>query len=156
MQSKATPGTRDAIGEISRLIPNIYKKYRARYARRVAGSDITVRGALLLRAVTLLPDATVGSIAREMGVTPSTASIVLSGLERKGLLRRHYRIVGRSRTSLELTPAGKRTLAALRPSLDHELLGAALRRLPSGDRRKLLDGLRGLDALDSPLVRRTS
>jgi len=156
MQTKAAPGTRDTIGEISRLLPSIYKKYRARYARRVAGADITVRGALLLRAVTVQPEATVGSVAREMGVTASTASIVLSGLERKGLLRRRYRVVGRSRTGLELTPAGKRTLAALRPSLDHELLAAALRRLPSDDRRKLLDGLRRLDALDAPLVRRPS
>lgn len=156
MSTKLSSGTRDTIGEISRLLPSIYKKYRARYARRVAGADITVRGALLLRAVTVQPDATVGSVAREMGVTASTASIVLSGLERKGLLRRRYRVVGRSRTGLELTPAGKRTLAALRPSLDHELLAAALRRLPSDDRRKLLDGLRQLDALDAPLVRRPS
>ena len=156
MQTNSTPGTRDTIGEISRLLPNIYKKYRARYARRVAGSDLTVRGALLLRAVTVMRDATVGSIAREMGVTASTASIVLSGLERKGLLRRRYRVVGRSRTSLELTPAGKRTLAALRPTHDHELLAAALRRLHSGDRRKLLDSLRQLDALDAPMTRRTS
>ena len=156
MQTKLTSGTRATIGEITRLFPNIYKKYRARYARRVAGSDITVRGALLLRAVTVLPEATVGSIAREMGVTASTASIVLSGLERKGLLRRRYRVVGRSRTSLELTPAGKRTLAALRPSINHELLAAALRRLPDDDRQKLLDGLRQLDALDSPPVRQTS
>ena len=156
MPSKPATGTRDAIGEISRLLPSIYKKYRARYARRVAGADITVRGALLLRAVTLLPEATVGGIAREMGVTASTASIVLSGLERKGLLRRRYRVVGRSRTSLELTTAGKRTLAALRPSLNHELLAAALRRLPSDDRRKLLDGLRRLEAIDSPPVRRPS
>jgi DNA-binding MarR family transcriptional regulator len=156
MPTKLTLGARDTIGEISRLLPSIYKKYRARYARRVAGADITVRGALLLRAVTGMPEATVGSVAREMGVTASTASIVLSGLERKGLLRRRYRVVGRSRTSLELTPAGKRTLAALRPSLDEELLAAALRRLGSDDRRKLLDSLRRLDALDAPLVRRSS
>src|SRR5271166_96311 len=144
---------KDSIGEISRLLPQIYKKYRAPFARRIAGSDLTVRGALLLRAVDVLPDATVGDVAREMAVTASTASIVLSGLERKGLLRRRYRVLGRSRTALELTAAGKRTLAALRPSLDHELLAAALRRLPSDDRRKLLDGLRQLDALDAPLVR---
>jgi DNA-binding MarR family transcriptional regulator len=149
MSTKLTRDTSDTVGEISRLLPSIYKKYRARYARRVAGSDITVRGALLLRAVTGLPHATVGSVAREMGVTASTASIVLSGLERKGLLRRVYRVVGRSRTSLELTPAGKRTLASLRPSLDREQLVAALRRLRNGDRRKLLDGLRRLDAIDS-------
>jgi DNA-binding MarR family transcriptional regulator len=156
MQTRLASGTRDTIGEIARLLPNIYKKYRAGYARRVAGSDITVRGALLLRAVAVLPEATVGHIAREMGVTASTASIVLSGLERKGLLRRRYRVAGRSRTNLELTPAGKRTVSALRPSLDHELLAEALRRLPNGDRRKLLDGLRRLDALDSPMTRRTS
>jgi DNA-binding MarR family transcriptional regulator len=153
---KLTAETRDTISEINRLLPNIYKKYRARYARRVAGSDITVRGALLLRALALSPEATVGAVAREMSVTTSTASIVLSGLERKGLLRRRYRVIGRSRTSLELTPAGKRTLAALRPSLDHGLLAAALRRLKNDDRRKLLDGLRRLDALDYPLARRVS
>lgn len=146
----------DSIGEISRLFPNIYKKYKARYARRIAGSNITVRGAMLLRAVAALPEATVGNVAREMGVTASTASIVLSGLERKGLLRRRYRVVGRSRTALELTPVGRRTLALLRPALDPGLLGAALRHLDRVDRRKLLEGLRRLDAVELSLTRQNS
>src|SRR5215472_13201598 len=149
MSTNLTRDGRHAIREISRLLPTIYKKYRARYARRVSGADITVRGALLLRSVAALRQATVGSVAREMGVTASTASIVLAGLERKGFLRRIYRVVGRSRTGLELTPAGRRLLTSLRPSLDREQLAAALRRLSIGDRRKLLDGLRRLDAIDS-------
>jgi DNA-binding MarR family transcriptional regulator len=147
---------RDPIGEISRLLPRIYKKYRARYARRIHGSDITVRGAMLLRAVSALPEATVGNVAREMAVTTSTASIVLSGLERKGLLRRRYRVLGRSRTELELTAAGRRTLAALRPSLDPGLLSAALRRMTVAERVKLLDGLRRLDAVDNNEVSKVS
>ncbi|HME81264.1 MAG TPA: MarR family winged helix-turn-helix transcriptional regulator [Candidatus Eremiobacteraceae bacterium] len=147
---------KDSIGEISRLLPQIYKKYRAPFARRIAGSDLTVRGALLLRAVDVLPDATVGDVAREMAVTASTASIVLSGLERKGLLRRRYRVLGRSRTALELTAAGRRALASLRPSLNPSLLSAALRRLRPSDRDMLLEGLRRLDSVEIPQERRIS
>jgi DNA-binding MarR family transcriptional regulator len=156
MSNKQNAPATDPIGEISRLLPRIYKKYRAPYARRVRGSDITVRGALLLRAVSVLPEATVGNVAREMAVTASTASIVLSGLERKGLLRRRYRVLGRSRTALELTPAGRRALAALRPSLDPGLLAAALRRMTVTDRGMLLRALRRLDAVDATEVIITS
>ena len=156
MSSKRAAENHDPIGEISRLLPRIYKKYRSRYARRMNGSDITVRGAMLLRAVSAMQNATVGNVAREMLVTTSTASIVLSGLERKGLLRRRYRVIGRSRTELELTPAGERTLAALRPALDPGLLSAALRRMTVAERVKLLDGLRRLDAVDNIEVTKVS
>ncbi len=151
-----TQGGEDPIGEIGRLLPRIYKKYRAPFARRIAGSDITVRGALLLRAVAGLPHASVGQVAHEMAITASTASITLSGLERKGLLRRRYHVLGRSRTALELTAAGQRTVAALRPSLNAGLLSAALRRLRPSERSKLLEGLRRLDAIDFTRVHHIS
>lgn len=154
-RSKA-PNNSDAIREISRLLPRLFKRYRASYARRLGGYDITVRGALLLRALALSPEATVGSVAREMAVTPSTASIVLSGLERKGLVRRRYRVVGRSRTGLELTSAGRRKLATLRSAFGPEVLSAALRRLQPDDLTMLLVGLRRLDAIDMEQERRIS
>ena len=81
---------------------------------------------------------------------------MLSGLERKGLLRRRYRVIGHSRTEIELTPAGERTLAALRPALDPGLLSAALRRMTAAERTKLLDGLRRLDAVDNNEVSKVS
>jgi len=145
-----------AIREISRLLPRIFKRYRASYARRLGGFDITVRGALLLRALSVSPQATVGSVARAMAVTPSTASIVLSGLERKGLVRRRYRVVGRSRTGLELTSAGRRKLATLRSAFGPEVLAAALRRLQPDDLAKLLEGLRRLDAVNMEQERQIS
>ncbi|MBV8082860.1 MAG: winged helix-turn-helix transcriptional regulator [Candidatus Eremiobacteraeota bacterium] len=153
-QSRTQRG--DAIREITRLLPRIYKRYRASYARRIQGHGITVRGALLLRAVAILPEATVGSVAREMAVTPSTASIVLSGLERKGFVRRRYRVLGRSRTALELTPAGQRTLSALRTSIGPDSLPAALRRLAPSERSMLLESLRRLDAVETSQERRNS
>jgi DNA-binding MarR family transcriptional regulator len=156
MSQQAKTARSDTIREITRLLPRIYKRYRASYARRIEGHGITVRGALLLRAVAILPEATVGSVAREMAVTPSTASIVLSGLERKGFVRRRYRVVGRSRTALELTPAGEKTLAALRSALGPESLPAALRRLAPSERVMLLEALRRLDAVETSQERRSS
>lgn len=69
------------------------------------------------------PEAVVGLLARELGVSQPTVTDSLTALERKGLVLRSRTRPDQRRTRLELTSAGQELVAAL-TAADHEVIAA--------------------------------
>ncbi|HUI53993.1 MAG TPA: MarR family transcriptional regulator [Bryobacteraceae bacterium] len=82
-------------------------------------------------------------LARHMGVTASTMSLMADRLERGGYLRRERNRQDARRVDLRLTPAGVR-IKKQQKVLEPELVAAMLRRL---DERRRREALRGLELL---------
>jgi MarR family transcriptional regulator, organic hydroperoxide resistance regulator len=82
-------------------------------------------------------------LAKHMGVTPSTMSLMVDRLERGGYVRRDRSPDDGRRVDLRVTPAGVR-IKKQQNVLEPELVQAMLERL-DGDRRK--EALAGLELL---------
>jgi len=132
---------------INALFRSVTRQYKSRISRRVMGFDVTLGSMMFLRALGRNDGSSVGEIARDLGVTSSTVSILAKKLERKGLVRRHRVASDERRVRLDLSAAARRLLATLPPMLQPEMLSQAVARLTAAERDGLLNGLRRLEQL---------
>jgi DNA-binding MarR family transcriptional regulator len=135
-------------------------RHVSRYSRRIArDAGLSVPQVLCLRT---LADAdgevTVGAIADAVQLSRSTATGLVDGLVKKGLITRVRSAADRRRVVLGLTPAGRDRLVDLPAPLEDGFL-RRLADLPDEEQRQLLDALgrvvdlMGAEQLDaSPLL----
>jgi DNA-binding MarR family transcriptional regulator len=82
-------------------------------------------------------------LARHLGVTPSSMSLMIDRLEKGGYVRRSRDTLDARRVNLRLTKAGAR-VKAQQKVLDTRLVEAVLRRLLPAERESVVSGLRTL------------
>ena len=122
-------------------------------------AQLSEQGLGFLQLITLYAVAgtgtlTVADLGEALGRSPSAASRIASGLERRGLLRRNEEVADRRQRLLTLTPQGGALLAVFDRARADQFL-AVVRPLPMADRAMLghgrgLPGHTGHDAIGSP------
>jgi DNA-binding MarR family transcriptional regulator len=96
---------------------------------------------------------TATELVATLGLNPGYISRVLTAFERDGLLRRERApLDGRQRT-LRLTPTGRREFTLI-DSRSQQQAERALRRLSTGERRRIVDAIATIERLLSPDPRR--
>ncbi|MFT3957215.1 MAG: MarR family transcriptional regulator [Piscinibacter sp.] len=85
---------------------------------QAAGFDLTSVQFAALDAVAGQPGIDQASLAATIGFDRATIGGVIDRLEQKGLLQREVSVLDRRARSLQLTPAGERLLAAVRPVVE--------------------------------------
>jgi DNA-binding MarR family transcriptional regulator len=73
----------------------------------VAGDDLSLSQYLLLRPLTEAAGLSLGLLSEHAGVTPATATRVVDGLQRSGLVRRARSRTDRRAVNVSLTAAGR-------------------------------------------------
>ena len=76
---------------------------------------------------------TIADLAEQIGRSPSATSRLVSGLERRGWVRRHEEAVDRRQRTLEVTPDGLAVLAQIDGARAEQFL-AVVRPLPPAER----------------------
>jgi len=114
--------------------------------RSPADPDLTANELELLGRVGDEPDGVALTwLARHLGWPKSTTSVVVKGLERRGLVARRRRADDERRLAIALTPPGSARVAADR-IFEPGRLTAALRILSPAAHEQLLEGLKELGA----------
>lgn len=93
------------------------RRARSRAANR-ADSELTFAQFHLLSALEGGRALTVGELAAAAGVSSPSATRMLDGLERDGIVTRKPSTEDRRRISIEMTPRGRKAVAAGRKSID--------------------------------------
>ncbi len=131
----------DGVGLVLRDYPRIYFACHRRHTRDpLTGDLVSLRHVQLLDHLDETESLSLGELADHLGVTPSTTSIAIDRLAKRGYVSRTPDAVDRRRVHLRLTPAGARVCAA-HSVLDPALVDAMIAALPADDRRRALDGL---------------
>ena len=131
----------DDVGHVLRDYPRIYFACHRRHTRDpLTGDLVSLRHVQLLDHLDETESLSLGELADHLGVTPSTTSIAIDRLAKRGYVSRTPDAVDRRRVHLRLTPAGARVCAA-HSVLDPALVDAMIAALPADDRRRALDGL---------------
>ena len=124
-----------------RCYPRIYFACHRRHVRdESSGVMLSAHQASVLDHLDEVEGTSLLELARHMGVTASTMSLMVDRLERGGYVRRERSQQDGRRVDLRLTAAGvrvKRQQKVLEPAL----VAALLRRLPEEKRRRALAGL---------------
>lgn len=129
------------VGQLLRDYPRIYFACHRRHTRDpLTGDLVSLRHVQLLDHLDEVESLTLGALADHLGVTPSTTSIAIDRLAKRGYVSRTPDTVDKRRVHLRLTPAGSRVCAA-HSVLDPELVDAMLAALAPEDLRRALDGL---------------
>lgn len=132
---------KNEIDAFLRLYPQIYFACHRRHVR-----DENTRKILSLNQASILDHLDgiepidLRSLAKHMGVTPSTMSLNVDRLEKAKYVRRERDPDDARRIQLRLTEAGVR-LKQKQQALAPELVGALLKRLKAQDRENALHGL---------------
>ena len=136
--------TRDAVKQVMELYPRIYFACHTRHVRDPKTQKLlSAHQASILDHLDEQEPLTLRDLARHMGVTPSTMSLHVERLVRRGYVSRLRASEDGRRLRLLLTPAGMRVREA-KSVLDPERVRALLSRLTSEDRQA---GIRGLAIL---------
>jgi DNA-binding MarR family transcriptional regulator len=132
-------------------IERFERSFRAALTRlRASGEgDLSPRQREVLRLVAHGEGISLGALADRLGLPNSTASVLVKGLERRGLVRRRRDARDERRLSIVLTRRG-RDRADADSLLDERRLAEALDRLTPSQRRSLLAGLERLAAATLP------
>jgi MarR family transcriptional regulator, organic hydroperoxide resistance regulator len=131
----------DAVRQVMELYPRIYFACHTRHVQ-----DPETRKLLSAHQVSILdhldehePLALL-DLAKHMGVTPSTMSLNVDRLVRRGYVSRERAADDARRLKLRITPAGAR-LREAKSVLDPERVSAMLERLSSAERKAGIQGL---------------
>lgn len=98
-----------------------------------------------LYAVDGMETLTVADLAEQIGRSPSATSRLVSGLERRGLVRRSEEVADRRQRVLEVTPEGHSLLARVDGARAEEFL-AIVRPLPPSERALIAMGVAALSS----------
>ena len=124
-----------------RCYPRIYFACHRRHVRdESSGTVLSARQASVLDHLDDVEGTSLLELARHMGVTASTMSLMIDRLERGGYARRERSRQDGRRVNLQLTPAGVR-IKQQQKVLEPALVAAMLRRLPEEKRQRALAGL---------------
>jgi len=88
---------------------------------------------------------TVADLAEQIGRSPSATSRLVSGLEERGLVRRHEEVADRRQRTLEVTAEGRSLLARIDGARAEEFL-AIVRPLPPSERALVAMGVAALSS----------
>ena len=136
--------TWDAVKQVMELYPRIYFACHTRHVRDPKTQKLlSAHQASILDHLDEQEPLTLLDLARHLGVTPSTMSLHVERLVRRGYVSRLRASEDGRRLRLLLTPAGIRVREA-KSVLDPERVRALLSRLTSEDRQA---GIRGLAIL---------
>ncbi|RKS07306.1 DNA-binding MarR family transcriptional regulator [Nocardiopsis sp. Huas11] len=91
---------------------------RTRSGQCRAADELTLTQTLLMEAVRGLPDPTVGSVAKVVGVSSPSATRMIQQLERKGMMARRRAEHDERRTVVAITEEGERVLAERRLEME--------------------------------------
>jgi DNA-binding MarR family transcriptional regulator len=129
---------------VLRCYPQIYFACHARHVRDdKTKALLSVHQASVLDHLDDLEGTNLRELARHMGVTASTMSLMVDRLERGGYVTRERSSADKRQVALRLTPAGlriKRQQKVLEPKLVEAMLGRL-------DARRQEEALRGLELL---------
>jgi DNA-binding MarR family transcriptional regulator len=136
--------TPDAVKQVMELYPRIYFACHTRHVRDPKTQRLlSAHQASILDHLDDCEPLTLLDLARHMGVTPSTMSLHVERLVRRGYVSRLRAAEDGRRLRLLLTPAGVRVREA-KSVLDPDRVRALLSRLTSEDQQA---GIRGLALL---------
>jgi DNA-binding MarR family transcriptional regulator len=136
--------TPDAVKQVMELYPRIYFACHTRHVRDPKTQRLlSAHQASILDHLDEREPLTLLDLARHMGVTPSTMSLHVERLVRRGYVSRLRAAEDGRRLRLLLTPAGVRVREA-KSVLDPDRVRALLSRLTSEDQQA---GIRGLALL---------
>lgn len=100
-------------------------------------------------------DVTAAALADELRLDPGYLSRILRRFQERELVRRETSAADARRSHLTLTEKGRRTFAGLDARQDEDV-AAVLARLPTGDRRRLVDAMRAIEGVLGTSTRDTS
>lgn len=104
--------------ELFRLMPEIMSACSCEDAKRQTGLTFTQIRALISLAA---EKRTLKDIAAERGVSPASASVLITALEKKGLIDRETDKIDSRRTLIGLTPVGRGYYEGLREAGERKL-----------------------------------
>lgn len=129
---------------VLRCYPRIYFACHRRHIRdEQTNAVLSAHQASVLDHLDDVEGTSLLDLARHMGVTASTMSLMIDRLERGGYVRRERSPQDGRRVDLRLTAAGVR-IKRQQKVLEPDLVAAVLRRL---DQQRRSEALRGLDLL---------
>lgn len=130
------------VAEFLRFYPLIYLACHRRHVRDPkTRQTLSLNQAGIIDHLDLLEPTHLHSLAKHMGVTPSTMSLNVDRLEKAGYVRRDRDREDTRRIELRLTEAGNRLKEQQQP-LAPELIATLLKRLNPSQRNAALHGLR--------------
>lgn len=134
----------EGVETVLRCYPLIYFACHRRHVRDETSHEVlSAHQASVLDHLDEIEPTSLLDLARHMGVTPSSMSLMIDRLERGGYVRRERNKADGRRVDLRLTPAGVR-IKRQQKVLEPALIAAMLERL--GDRKRA-QALRGLELL---------
>jgi DNA-binding MarR family transcriptional regulator len=129
------------VAAVLRDYPRIYFACHRRHTRDpLTGDVVSLKHVQILDHLDESTSMSLVELAEHLGVTPSTTSIAVDRLVKRGYITRTPDVVDRRRIHLRLTPAGARVCAA-HSVLDPELVDHVIAALPDGDRDRAIEGL---------------
>jgi DNA-binding MarR family transcriptional regulator len=144
--------SRAEVETVLRCYPRIYFACHRRHVRdEQSQKHLSARQASVLDHLDEVEGTSLLALARHMGVTASTMSLMVDRLERGGYVRRERSPADGRRVDLRLTPAGvgiKKQQKVLEP----ELIAAMLQRLDATRRQQALHGLQLLAEAAGELI----
>jgi DNA-binding MarR family transcriptional regulator len=144
---------RDDVQTLLDAYPRIYFACHRRHVRDPQTQAIlSAHQASILDHLDTVDPATLGDLARHMGVTPATMSIAIDRLVRTGYVTRTRSAIDRRRAELRLTESGQRIKSAS-SVLEPERVEALLNHIPAHDRKAALAGLARLAAAADEVMR---
>jgi DNA-binding MarR family transcriptional regulator len=137
---------------VLRCYPRIYFACHRRHIRDEATQAVlSAHQASVLDHLDDVAGTSLRELARHMGVTASTMSLMIDRLEGGGYVRRERSKQDGRRVDLRLTPAGVR-IKRQQKVLEPALVAALLRRLPLEKRKRALAGLELLAEAAADLI----
>ena len=137
----STKVTSEAVRRVMTLYPKIFFACHTRHVRDPETSqELSAHQASILDHLDATETLPLKSLARHMGVTPSTMSLSIERLVRQGYVRRTRDARDARRICLRLAPAGLRIRKA-NSVLDPARVRAMLTKLTPARRARALDGL---------------
>ncbi len=131
----------DAVRRLMDAYPRIFFACHVRHVRDPETDKLlSAHQASVLDHLDAIEPMSLTSLAEHMGVTPSTMSLAIDRLERRGYVRRRRDAKDARRIQLRLTAAGVRVREA-KSVLDPDRVGALLACLTPEEREKGLHGL---------------
>jgi DNA-binding MarR family transcriptional regulator len=94
------------------------RRARGRFAREAGAGELTLPQYQLLTALSDMPQRPVGELAEAAGIAAPTATRMLDGLERAGIVRRTPSTEDRRVVTVQLTPKGGRLLKRKRKRVE--------------------------------------